>query len=44
VNGKYAIAAITFQLEDKDSYACKLKVWNSIERIYVDDLAANKGL
>lgn len=56
VHGRFVIASITTQLENeqkKDSRAeeskekveiCRIKVWDSVNHTYVDDLARSSGL
>jgi hypothetical protein len=54
VNGRYVIASITTQLENEDKKeeakdapkveVCRIKVWDSVNRTYVDDLARSSGM
>ncbi len=43
VNGRYAISSITSQLEKRNEEECHIKIWDTVEMTFFDDLARHSG-
>ena len=44
VNGRFAISSITSQVEKQNSEECHIKIWDTVEHTFFDDLSSYSGL
>jgi len=44
VNGRFAISSITSRVEKKNEEECHIKIWDTVEQVFYDDLARHSGL
>lgn len=39
VNGRFAMASIQTKIENENVEICKVKIWDTVEKSYIEDLA-----